>query len=30
MRVTKIINGGQNGIDDRRARYVTAKKALAV
>ena len=30
MRVTKIINGGLNGIDDRRARYATAKKALAV
>ncbi|HDP4933838.1 TPA: glycoside hydrolase family 19 protein [Escherichia coli] len=30
VRVTKIINGGQNGIDDRRARYATAKKALAV
>lgn len=30
MRVTQIINGGQNGIEDRRARYATAKKALAV
>ncbi|WP_418458130.1 glycoside hydrolase family 19 protein [Citrobacter braakii] len=28
VRVTQIINGGQNGIDDRRARYLTAKKAL--
>lgn len=28
VRVTQIINGGQNGIDDRRARYFTAKKAL--
>jgi len=30
FRVTTIINGGQNGIDDRRARYATAKKALSV
>ncbi|HFL4765793.1 TPA: glycoside hydrolase family 19 protein [Escherichia coli] len=30
MRVTQIINGGQNGIEDRRARYATAKKALSV
>ncbi len=30
VRVTQIINGGQNGIEDRRARYATAKKALAV
>ncbi|OKN04196.1 hypothetical protein AM337_005645 [Klebsiella pneumoniae] len=29
MRVTQIINGGQNGIDDRRVRYLSAKKALA-
>lgn len=28
VRVTQIINGGQNGIDDRRVRYLTAKKAL--
>lgn len=28
VRVTQIINGGQNGIDDRRARYVAARKAL--
>lgn len=28
VRVTLIINGGQNGIDDRRARYVAARKAL--
>ena len=28
VRVTQIINGGQNGVDDRRARYLTAKKAL--
>ncbi|AYZ51553.1 glycoside hydrolase family 19 protein [Klebsiella oxytoca] len=27
-RVTQIINGGQNGIDDRRARYITASKVL--
>ena len=29
VRVTQIINGGQNGIDDRRSRYLAAKKALA-
>lgn len=29
-RVTLIINGGRNGIDDRRARYITASKVLAV
>ncbi|HGY4928468.1 TPA: glycoside hydrolase family 19 protein [Citrobacter braakii] len=28
VRVTQIINGGQNGIDDRRARYGAARKAL--
>lgn len=28
-RVTQIINGGQNGIDDRRARYIAARKVLA-
>lgn len=28
VRVTQIINGGQNGIDDRRARYAVARKAL--
>lgn len=28
IRITKIINGGQNGIDDRRARYITASKVL--
>ncbi|EAW8182535.1 glycoside hydrolase family 19 protein [Salmonella enterica] len=28
VRVTQIINGGQNGIDDRRARYDAARKAL--
>lgn len=27
-RVTRIINGGSNGIDDRQARYLTAKKAM--
>ncbi len=27
-RVTQIINGGKNGIDDRRARYITASKVL--
>lgn len=30
FRVTLIINGGQNGVDDRRARYTTAKRALSV
>ena len=29
MRVTQITNGGQNGIDDRRVRYLSAKKVLA-
>lgn len=29
-RVTLLINGGRNGIDDRRARYITASKVLAV
>ena len=28
VRVTQIINGGQNGIDDRRVRYAAARKAL--
>ncbi len=28
VRVTQIINGGQNGIDDRRVRYGAARKAL--
>lgn len=28
VRVTQIINGGQNGIDDRRSRYATARKAI--
>ncbi|HFV9303334.1 glycoside hydrolase family 19 protein [Citrobacter freundii] len=28
VRVTQIINGGQNGIDDRRSRYTKAKAAL--
>lgn len=28
VRVTQIINGGQNGIDDRCARYGAARKAL--
>lgn len=28
VRVTQIINGGQNGINDRRARYAKAKAAL--
>ena len=28
VRVTQIINGGQNGIEDRRARYGAARKAL--
>lgn len=30
VRITQIINGGQNGIDDRRARFATAKKALSL
>ncbi|WP_320338959.1 glycoside hydrolase family 19 protein [Enterobacter asburiae] len=30
VRVTQIINGGQNGIDDRRARYITASKVLSL
>ncbi len=29
-RVTQIINGGQNGIDDRRARFLKAKSVLVV
>ncbi|MGI4661569.1 glycoside hydrolase family 19 protein, partial [Klebsiella pneumoniae] len=29
VRITQIINGGQNGIDDRRVRYMSAKKVLA-
>lgn len=28
VRITQIINGGQNGINDRRARYAKAKSAL--
>ncbi len=28
VRVTQIINGGQNGIDDRRARYGAARKVI--
>lgn len=28
IRVTQIINGGQNGIDDRRARFLKAKSVL--
>lgn len=28
VRVTQIINGGQNGIDDRKARYLLAKSVL--
>ncbi|HBS5481240.1 TPA: glycoside hydrolase family 19 protein [Klebsiella pneumoniae] len=28
VRVTKIINGGQNGIDDRRTRFLKAKSVL--
>ncbi|EDX0290688.1 hypothetical protein GS073_003387 [Salmonella enterica] len=30
VRVTQIINGGQNGIDDRRTRYAAARKVLAL
>ncbi|MCY1366727.1 hypothetical protein D9M69_536330 [compost metagenome] len=29
LSATKIINGGENGLDDRRARFDRAKKALA-
>lgn len=29
VRITQIINGGQNGIDDRRARFLKAKSVLA-
>lgn len=28
IRVTQIINGGQNGLDDRRARFAAARKVL--
>lgn len=28
VRITQIINGGQNGIDDRRARFLKAKSVL--
>ncbi len=28
VRITQIINGGQNGIDDRRARFLKAKSEL--
>ena len=28
LRVTQIINGGQNGIDDRKKRYEVARRAL--
>ncbi|MEQ0004110.1 glycoside hydrolase family 19 protein [Klebsiella sp. GG_Kp164] len=30
VRVTLIINGGQNGVDDRRARFLKAKSVLVV
>ncbi|EDL8448564.1 glycoside hydrolase family 19 protein [Salmonella enterica] len=30
VRVTQIINGGQNGIDDRRTRYAAARKVLVL
>lgn len=30
VRVTQIINGGQNGLDDRRARFLKAKSVLVV
>jgi len=29
LRVTQIINGGTNGLEDRRARFANAKKVLA-
>lgn len=28
LRVTQIINGGQNGLEDRRARYAVARRVL--
>ncbi|KFE37308.1 Endolysin, partial [Yersinia ruckeri] len=28
QRVTLLINGGYNGIDDRKARFETARRAL--
>ncbi|EKM6430736.1 glycoside hydrolase family 19 protein [Cronobacter sakazakii] len=28
LRVTQIINGGQNGLEDRRARYAAARRVL--
>ncbi|PQX59613.1 endolysin, partial [Cronobacter sakazakii] len=28
IRVTQIINGGQNGLDDRRERFAKARKVL--
>ncbi|MBL3480207.1 glycoside hydrolase family 19 protein, partial [Klebsiella pneumoniae] len=30
VRVTQIINGGQNGINNRRARFLKAKSVLVV
>lgn len=30
VRVTQIINGGQNGINDRRVRFLKAKSVLVV
>ncbi|EBX8787464.1 glycoside hydrolase family 19 protein, partial [Salmonella enterica subsp. enterica serovar Heidelberg] len=29
VRITQIINGGQNGINDRRTRYAKAKSVLS-
>ncbi len=28
VRITRLINGGQNGIDDRKARYMMSREVL--